>query len=178
MTRRARPWHRIAGGAALLLLLAAASCARQEQPRTIGSMLARGDTAAAGLRAYVLVSADDCESNLFFASYFAPSPDSTRVHLARLLLTDEPERLPELRRLIERKGTALPLDTAGAALLTSVRTLGMYRTPFLVIIDEDETVRYSGPSPWTVDGYVALGRLLPFLVAGGKRDMGRPQVRP
>lgn len=157
-------------GLAILIAAGATLVERQRSPARVGISRAfpfeRADSAR--FRAFVILTAADCSSNLSFMQLF--QRDTTRVRLSRLYLLGPRRGLDSTAALLRDQGIETPLLPATNAVERALHQLGSISTPFLIVLDTDGVVRLAMTSPPDIGTYVRLPKLLDELWAQGVYD--------
>jgi hypothetical protein len=120
------------------------------------------------LRAFIVVNANDCSSNLSFLVLF--QRDTTQVRLSRLYFRGPRGELATTATRLRERGVNTPLVPETEGVSRALRALGSINTPFLVVLDVDGVVRLAMTSPPDIETYVKFPQLLKSLWEQGVYD--------
>ena len=163
--------HRLELASILTAVLVIVACTvmllrRTPGQQSLASTLRPATGPAAGqlkgqLEAYIVLQLKDCSSGLEFASLFARPSVRRRVHFRGFLLLGTEVDIQVVRRRLAALGFHDPVRRVGQSATGALAALGHRATPFVVVLDEQGSVRLSVASPSTPQEFVHLAALLP-----------------
>lgn len=156
------PRRRVSWWATALVAAGTAAAALATRPPPSLAETVRGAVpdSAGGFRAYVVFQAEDCSSNLAFTRVFG-RPALRGVALVGVLAGAATEDVGSAFGQTAGRGTVVPVTRRSGRALS---VLGFRQTPFLVLVDSTNAVRYAAAAPQGFDEIEALDATLRRLV--------------